>query len=62
MKLIVIKAIRQDKFDIMLGEDEAGRYVIVYEVNEHQHASDPIKDFALATFMFDMKLRELEGH
>lgn len=58
---IVIKQVSNTNFELALVEMSNGSYRIVYEVAEQRHASETVRDYKLASFMFDSKLIELEG-
>lgn len=58
----VLKMINTKRFVVSLWETDAGRYYIEYEVNERVTMSEPMQDFANATYLFDLKLQELEGN
>lgn len=62
MEATTVKFIGTTKFEIGLFQLANGSYVVSYEVAGKQHKGEPIVDFNTASFMFDTKLQELEGH
>jgi hypothetical protein len=62
MNAKVIKMIGTKNFVLSLYESASGRYYIEYEVGEKVTMSEPMADFKNATFLFDLKLQELEGN
>lgn len=56
-----IKMIGNKRFIIGLYETKSSKYRIVVEKQEVKQDSELINDYAMASFLFDMKLRELEG-
>lgn len=63
-KAKVIKSITAPKFEIALYELGNGEYIVAYitVILEKPQVSENIRDYKTAAFMFDLKLRELEGH
>lgn len=59
-----IKSFAGPKFEIGMYELPNGEYIVAYitVVSERPNVSENIKDYKTAAFMFDLKLRELEGH
>lgn len=60
----LIKSITTNKFEIMLCELPNGQYVVCYEttLSEGLIFGEPVSDYNNASFMYDIKLKELEGH
>jgi hypothetical protein len=57
-----IKMIGRKNFIVELVELDSGLYCVRHEVNEKMHFSESIQDFNLASYLFDLKLQELEGN
>lgn len=58
-----IKTIVRPSFEIRLLETESGAYRVCYEQSgKEPHIGEPIRDYSLASTIFDLKLIELEGH
>lgn len=62
MGLKVIKKISMSKFDLQIVELPSGQYQIISETQTEKQTSEKLSDYGIASFLFDMKLRELEGH
>lgn len=58
----LIKAVNTPQFEIEMYQDGYGRYRIRYKYLGKVSYSEYITDFGTASFMFDVKLKELEGH
>lgn len=64
----VVKSYSTGKFEIALFELDTGEYVIghltKFEADEggNPHLSEKLTDFRTAAFLFDLKLKELEGN
>lgn len=58
----ILKSVATKTFEVALVEANSGYYYILYEVQDKVTQSESIKDFAIASFLYDAKLRELEGH
>lgn len=63
----IIKAINNGRFEIALIETANGEYRILHTfMNEDKEQdvekSESIKDYATASYLFDLKLQELEGN
>lgn len=59
---ITVKSFICGRFEITLLQDRHGRYRIKYTRDDNEYASEYITDYLTASFMFDEKLKELEGH
>lgn len=59
---IVVKAVFDPLFEISMVQDINGRYRVEFGRGEAIEFSEWIVDYKMASFMFDMKLQELEGH
>ncbi len=59
---MVIKAYHTQMFEVELLQDRYGRYCIRYKTPVKDEQSEWITDFSLASFMFDLKIKDLEGH
>lgn len=61
-----IKQISTKNYEIAIVELPDGRYCVFYghpeDDFEKYTSSEPMYDYKLASYMFDLKLRELEGH
>lgn len=63
MKLTsTVKSVSTKSYSIVMVELLTGEYCIVYEHEDKTHRSALIKDYSVASFFFDSKLREFEGH
>lgn len=60
----VIKSIATNKFEVALCELPNGQYVVAYEttLSEGPVMGEPVSDYNTANFLYDIKLKELEGH
>lgn len=65
----LIKSIQTDKFEISLVERDNHKYQIIYvgvpvepPFETEPGVSEMISDYKTADFLFDVKLRELEGN
>lgn len=56
-----IKEVNKGNFSISLNETHAGNYYIL-TVKNGKEFSEAMKDLNTALFVFDAKLKELEGH
>ena len=57
-----IKMICTRKYEIAIIEMHSGLYRVISEYGGEVHTSDPIHDFKTASFIFDTKVLEFEGH
>ena len=58
----MVKGYFTHKFEVEMQQDENGRYRIRYfKLGEEQY-SEWITDYGTASYMFDLKLQELEGN
>ena len=59
--MTLVKAIINKKFSISLYQN-GNKYCVSWLVNRIENNSELINDYKTASFLFDMKLQELEGH
>jgi hypothetical protein len=59
---VVVKAVETHYFKVELIMDRYGRYVVSYRKGDVDQQSEWITDYATASYIFDLKLQELEGH
>jgi len=61
----LIKSVRKPKGDsdieVSLYETATG-FCVGYEQQGRQHLGEIVNDFRTASYMFDLKLQDLEGH
>ena len=57
-----IKSVGNNHFTLELVELDSGMYCVRFEANEKMHFSEKILDYNTASYMFDLKLQELEGN
>lgn len=58
-----IKAYYMQRFEVELLQYDDGAYCIRYRVNDNDDEfSERITDYHSAAYMFDIKVRDLEGH
>lgn len=57
-----IKSYMTKTYEVELFQDEYGRYCVRYEVGGHNEYSEWITDFGTASYIFDLKIQDLEGH
>lgn len=61
--LKIIKLIGTKTYEVEMLEAHAGYYIRYEERDEAiSHYSELISDFAMASFIFDLKVNELAGH
>ncbi len=60
--LKTIKLMATKHYEVILVELPSGSYRVGCEVHGQTTFSETIKDFNTASYIFDLKLRELEGH
>lgn len=60
----LLKAINTSKFKIELVETEDNKFIVQYESNRfgERKQSEPVNDYNTASFIFDLKVEELEGN
>lgn len=60
----IVKGYICDKYEVELMQDEEGRYFVRYALPalEEEHFSEFITDYGTASYMFDLKIQELEGN
>jgi hypothetical protein len=60
----VIKALNTSKYSIELVETPSHMYVVQYEAKRYgeRQYSEPVNDYNTASFLFDLKIEELEGN
>lgn len=58
-----IKLISTKKYELGLFELPNGQYVVMYELNDGKVTiSENIQQYSAASYLFDIKLEELEKH
>lgn len=57
-----VKSFITKKFEVSLVQDYNGRYKITYKTGKTSNESEWITDFGTASFMFDLKIKDLEGN
>ncbi len=57
----IIKGFSTQKFEVELLQDIDGRYYIRYMTHNNEKFSEFITDFGTASYLFDLKIQELEG-
>lgn len=58
-----IKSISSRNFDISLVQAASGGFRVLYAKGGGEVTmSEPVFDYKMAAYMFDVKLQELEGH
>lgn len=59
-----IKAISTKRYEVELKETAAGNYVILHydTLTDTKHFSELVNDYKAASFLFDVKVEELEGN
>lgn len=57
-----LKLVGTKNFTVELVELDSGMYCVRHEVDEKMHFSEKITDYNIASYMFDLKLQELEGN
>lgn len=60
-RVIKIKEVSKNNFSISLCETSSGNYFVL-TVKNGKEFSEAMKDLNTALFVFDTKLKELEGH
>lgn len=58
---MTVKSIETDKYRVTMHKTDYDEYFIFYANGEGPNFSENIKDFPTASFLFDLKVRELEG-
>lgn len=58
----LIKTFATRNFELALVESKSGMYYVVYEISGEVVQSEAINDYKTASFLFDSKLSELQGH
>ncbi len=58
-----VKHIGTQRFEVAVLRDQDDMYCIAYQTafSPHISYSEQISDYSMATFLFDLKLNELEG-
>jgi hypothetical protein len=58
-----IKAIYMKRFSVELSETSSGKYVILYRnsFTEGVNYSEIISDYNTASYLFDLKVQDLDG-
>lgn len=62
MSSTTIKSIITNRFEVELFQYDDGAYCIRYRTNKDDMYSERITDFGMASFMFDLKVHDLEGN
>ncbi len=57
-----VKSFYTKMFEVEMIMDENGRYRIRYWTPMAENHSEWITDYGTASYMFDLKIAELEGH
>lgn len=57
-----IKSIITKRFEVELFQYDDGAYCIRYKISDEDKYSERITDYGTASFMFDLKVADLEGH
>ena len=57
-----IKAVITERYEVALYETDKGFEILYDSVETGLKVSESIKDYYTVDMMFDMKVRELEGH
>jgi hypothetical protein len=60
----IVKAFETDRFEVALVEMPSGMYKVLSIKNGQQEpdVSESIQDYITASMLFDMRIRDLEGH
>jgi len=58
----VVKAVKTKSYEIVMVKSIFNEYYIVYESDDKTIKSAPITSYEVASYYFDSKRRELEGH
>ena len=66
-KRTLIKEVNTDKYSVSLMQDWNDEYYILYApvvngVLKNQKVSEFIKDFGIASHLFDLKIKDFETH
>lgn len=59
---ITVKSILTPYFELSMVQDNNGRYCVIYTINQKSVQSEWITDYNTASYIFDIKMQELEGH
>lgn len=59
---MIVKAFHTKMFEVELVQDRYNRYCIRWKTSVKDEQSEWINDFSTASYMFDLKIRDLEGH
>ncbi len=62
MNYKTIKAYYMIRFEVELFQYPDGAYCIRYKTNDEDQYSERITDFGTASYMFDLKVHDLEGN
>lgn len=58
-----VKGVHNNKYVVELLELTTGGYVIRFgNLNAIKEYSNPIRDFGIASYLFDIKIKNLESH
>lgn len=60
----LVKSLTTKNFRVELLETDTGGYIVAYESKRFgdRQYSETVKDYKLASFLFDLKANELEGN
>ena len=60
----VVKGLTTSKFEVELLQDPDGRYYVRYRhlYDREDQFSEYVTDFSTASYMFDLKIQEMEGN
>ncbi len=60
----LIKAISTSKYTVELIETPSSQYIVQFEAKRYgeRQYSEPVTDYKTASFLFDLKVDELEGN
>lgn len=62
MKFITVKMIGTHGFLLYLKVNPGqNKYVVAYEIGLDYSQSEPMSDYKMASYLFDLKLKELEN-
>lgn len=59
----LIKALTTSRYKVELIETDNAQYIVQYEAKRYgeRQYSEPVNDYNTASFLFDLKVDELEG-
>lgn len=59
---MTIKSITQNGLDLVLSQVEEGFLITLHKDGSMVVSSEPIRDYNMASFLFDMKMEETFNH